>query len=399
MQEYIEKYRVVLPNLSMHAKGYPSADDLLRMVHTGNIEFEGEMDKDTDGSDHIKKILLDNDPRPVFLQIWGGTNTVARALKSIEDDYGKTGQWADIHRKVSAKAILYTVLDQDATYKKYISIQWPEIRVYYNSDQFWSFAYLWPRVVPEELKKYMNGKWFSENILFNHGPLLAEYFTWGDGRQIKGDPEHTHGDMKEAEKYKMSRYDFISEGDSPAYLFLVDVGIGSVDDPSLGGWGGRMVRSDKQPNRWEDGDHVQDYNQYTKVNDKNFPQTRWIPAIQNDFAARADWCVLPFDKANHPPVVSLQGNPVIVATRGDVVRLSGKASDPDGGHLTFSWWQYHEADSYPGKITIDNPGTKTASITVPRDANNGEEIHIILEVSDNGVPVLTRYRRAIINVR
>jgi hypothetical protein len=399
MQEYIEKYRLVFPNLSTHAQGYPSPDALLGMIHTGNIEFEGEMQKDTDGSDHIKKVLLDNDPRPVFLQIWGGTNTVARALKSIKDEHGKTEQWADIHRKVSEKAILYTVLDQDATYRKYISIHWPGIRVYYNSDQFWSFAYLWPRVVPEDLKVYMSGKWFAENILFNHGPLLAEYFTWGDGRRIKGDPEHTHGDMEEAEKYKLSKYDFISEGDSPAYLFLVDVGIGSIDDPSLGGWGGRMARSDKQPNRWEDGDHVQDFNYFTKAYDKNFPQTRWIPAIQNDMAARADWCVLPVEKANHPPVVSLVGNRNIAATPGQILRLSGTAADPDDDKLSFSWWQYHEADSYPGKISIDNAGAKAASLNIPGDAKVGDEIHIILEVSDNGVPVLTRYQRAIIKIK
>ena len=32
-----------------------------------------------------------------------------------------------------------------------------------------------------------------ENILTGHGPLMASYYTWGDGRQIAGDPEHTQG--------------------------------------------------------------------------------------------------------------------------------------------------------------------------------------------------------------
>ena len=45
--------------------------------------------KDTAGSDLIKDVLLDNDPSPVYLQIWGGTNTVARTLKSIEDQSRK----------------------------------------------------------------------------------------------------------------------------------------------------------------------------------------------------------------------------------------------------------------------------------------------------------------------
>ena len=35
------------------------------------------------------------------------------------------------------------------------------------------------------------------------------------------------------------------------------------------------------------------------------PQWRWLDAIQNDWAARADWCVKSYQDANHPPVVKL----------------------------------------------------------------------------------------------
>jgi hypothetical protein len=398
MEHYIGKYKLVYPQLDNHAKGFPTAEHLLSLIHIGNIEFEGEMAKDTKGSEHIKKILLDNDPRPVYLQIWGGTNTVARALKSIEDQYSRTPDWKNIYNKVTKKAILYTVLDQDATYKKYISKSWPDIRVYYNSDQFWSFAYLWPRVVPDSLKKFMNGAWFSQNIIKDHGPLLSEYYTWGDERQLPGDPEHTHGDMKEVEKYKMSKYDFISEGDSPAYLFLVDVGLGSLEDPSYGGWGGRMVRSTTQPNRWEDGEHVKDLNSFTGQEDKNFPQTRWIAAIQNDFAARADWCVADFDNANHPPQVSVTGSKKISGKPGETIKVSAKVTDPDKDALTTFWWQYFEADSYKGKITIVDSTATNLQFTIPKDAKPGGEIHVILEVTDSGSPALTRYQRVVVDI-
>jgi hypothetical protein len=39
------------------------------------------MTRDTEGSDFMKKILLNNKPGTVCIQIWGGTNTLARALK------------------------------------------------------------------------------------------------------------------------------------------------------------------------------------------------------------------------------------------------------------------------------------------------------------------------------
>jgi hypothetical protein len=398
MEHYIEKYKLIQPQLNKHAEGFPSAEQLLSLVHVGNIEFEGDMSKDTKGSAHIKRILLDNDPRPVYLQIWGGTNTVARALKSIEDQYSKSPDWKKIYDKVTEKAILYTVLDQDATYKKYILKSWPDIRVYYNSDQFWSFAYLWPRVVPDSLKKFMNGEWFSQNILNGHGPLLSEYYTWGDGRQLPGDPEHTHGDLKEVEKYKMSKYDFISEGDSPAYLFLIDVGLGSLKDPAYGGWGGRMVRSSTQPNRWEDGEHVKDLNSFTGTEDKNFPQTRWIAAIQNDFAARADWCVADLKNANHAPKVSITGKNQMTAKPGEAIKISSKVSDPDKNSVAISWWQYFEADSYAGKITIKDPKATSAEFIIPKDAKPGDEIHVILEATDSGSPALTRYQRVVVSV-
>jgi hypothetical protein len=106
---------------------------------------------------------------PLFLQIWGGTNTIARALKSIEDEYGKTPQWKSIYEKVCKKTVLYAVLDQDATYRKYVSVKWPDIKIFYNSNQFWCFAYPWPRVVPEALQTYLRGAFMGKNIIKNHG--------------------------------------------------------------------------------------------------------------------------------------------------------------------------------------------------------------------------------------
>lgn len=398
MQQYIDQYAAIYPNLSKHATGYPTPDHLRSLVHIGNIDFEGEMTKDSKGSEVIKKILLDNNPNPVYLQIWGGTNTVARALKSIEDQYKNTPSWPSIAKKVSDKAIIYTVLDQDATYQKYIAPHWPRIKVLYNSDQFWSFAYLWPRVVPAELQTYLNGKWFAEHIKMGHGALLSSYYLWGDGQQLPGDPEHTHGSMEEAKKFDRTQFDFISEGDSPAYFYLIDVGLRSMENVSYGGWGGRMVQSKTNPYRWEDGKDVTDYDPYTKKNETAYPQTRWIPAIQNDFAARADWCVKSYKDANHPPVVRLNHAKNLTVKPGQIVPLSGSASDPDNDNITYRWWQYQEAGTYQGTVTIQHPDQANTTFTVPQNAPAGKTIHLILEVSDAGSPSLTRYQRVIANV-
>jgi len=398
MQEFIDQYAQVYNNLNQHAAGYPAPAYLKSLVKTGNIEFEGEMEKDTEGSDFIKKILLDESTTPVYLQIWGGTNTVARALKSIEEENKDKPQWSAIQKKVSGKTILYAVLDQDATYQRYIAPNWPEIKVLYNSAQFWNFAYPWPRVVPAELQSYLRGPWFKENIKFNHGPLLSSYYLWGDGTRIKNDFDHTHGDTVQLKKNNMTQYDFISEGDSPAYFHLIDVGLDNLKDASYGGWGGRMVQSASHPNRWEDGDQVTDYNPFTKKNDSAYPQTRWIDVLQNDFAARADWCVLPYAKANHALVVKLNHSNALKAKPGTTVSLSGYAKDPDGNAVTYKWWQYEEVDSYAGKVKLNDPDKSKASFSIPADAKKGNTIHIILEASDSGIPKLTRYQRVIVTV-
>ncbi|GAA4450038.1 DUF1593 domain-containing protein [Nibrella saemangeumensis] len=398
LQDCIMKYEKVYNNLVKHDKGYPAPDHLMEMIKVGNIEFEGEMSKTTEGSDFIKKVLLDNNPGPVYLQIWGGTNTVARALKSIEEEYKGKPEWPEIAKKVSGKAVLYTILDQDATYRKYIAPNWPQIKVMYNTTQFGSLAYGWPKTVPAELQASLSGKWFAENIKFKHGPLLEGYYLWGDGEQVLNDQEHTQGSMEEAEKAGRSQYDFLSEGDSPAFLSLLDVGLRSLENPAFGGWGGRLLRSPKNKFRWEDGKAVADLNPYTKQEDTAYPQTRWINAIQNDFAARADWCVQDYKEANHPPVVTLTHEPDVLVKPGGRVNLSASATDPDGDALTYRWWQYEEVDGYEKKIRIVNADKPKAYFYLPEDAPLWQTIHIILEVTDSRTPALTRYQRVVAKI-
>jgi hypothetical protein len=398
IEELIGDYAEVYENLRLHDPDYPSPDTLLRVVRVGNIEFEGDMEKDTPGSDLIKQVLLDDDPEPVYLLAWGGTNTIARALKSIEDTYESAPQWEDLYARVAAKAVIYIILDQDATYREYIAPNWPDLKVLYNTAQFGSLAYWWPRVVPTELQSYLSGSWFSEHIRFDHGPLLEQYYLWGDGRQVPNDPEHTHGSLEETAANGRTQYDFISEGDSPSFLDLIGVGLRNHEDPSWGGWGGRLFRSDSIPSRWEDGPHVTDHNPYSDSSDTAYPQVRWIDVIQNDFAARADWCVMSFDSANHPPVVKLERTEDATVSPGTRVELNGAATDPDGDAVTYRWWQYDDADTYEGEVEIENADGARASFTVPENAGPGTTIHLIFEVTDAGSPALTRYRRVIMTV-
>jgi hypothetical protein len=47
-------------------------------------------------------------------------------------------------------------------------------------------------------------------------------------------------------------------------------------------------------------------------------------------------------------------------------------------------------------VTIENPEAPRATLLAPADLKPGQTIHVICEVSDDGKPPLTRYRRVIV---
>jgi Protein of unknown function (DUF1593) len=399
MQDLIAAYEQVYPKLSTHAKGFPTATALRNLIKVGNIDFEGDMSKDTEGSDFIKNKLLDDNLQPIYLQVWGGTNTIARALQSIENQYKNTAQWSAIYKKVCDKAIIYAILDQDATYRKYIAVNWKDVKIYYNSHQFWCLAYPWQKAVSPDLHYLLEGKFMGEKIINNHGALTKMYYSYGDGQKQVGDDEHVHGDLskiKSGQWGSFNQYDFLSEGDSPAFLHLVNVGLDNLANPHFGGWGGRLKVSKTNPNRWEDGEDVADFNPITKKMDMAYPQIRWLAALQNDFAARADWCVNDYTHANHPPSVKLNHSSHLKAKPNQKVKLSGQGFDVDKNNLTYRWWQYQEAGTYQGTIDIQKNNQSKSFFKMPADIKAGETIHIIIEVTDNGTPQLARYQRVIV---
>lgn len=398
----LDAYGKVYPNLKLHASDFPTVEYLRSVTRIGNIDFEGEMEKDTEGSDFIIAKLLDDNMQPLYLQVWGGTNTIARALKSIEGQYKNTPQWSAIYKKVCAKAIIYAILDQDATYRKYVSVNWPDVKIYYNASQFWCFAYFWKRAVPEEWHHYLQGK-FMGPIINNNGPLLKMYYSYGDGNPPAGEIEDIYSDPEKIKNNmwgSFTQYDFISEGDSPAFFHLIDVGLDNLSNPHYGGWGGRLVQSPTTPNRWEDGEHVVDYNPFTDKPDAAYPQTRWVDVLQNEFATRAAWCVQSYKNANHPPVIKIKQPENRLVKPGEKIKLLVKARDPDAGNkINFKWWQYHEVDTYAGLIKIEKDNDATLMLWIPEDAKPGDDFHMILSATDTGTPALTRYARVVLKVK
>jgi hypothetical protein len=90
IDDLVETYGKVYENLKVHHVGYPTPAALKSKIRWGNVEFDGDHSRDTDGSNLIKSLLLDDQPGPLFVTAQGGQSTIARALKSIYDEFGNT---------------------------------------------------------------------------------------------------------------------------------------------------------------------------------------------------------------------------------------------------------------------------------------------------------------------
>ena len=83
LNKIIDAYEKAYPNLIVHDKGYPSAASLRSVAVAGQAGVgmadvgEGH---DTPGSELIIRAVDSKDPRPVWVNAWGGMNTVAQAL-------------------------------------------------------------------------------------------------------------------------------------------------------------------------------------------------------------------------------------------------------------------------------------------------------------------------------
>jgi hypothetical protein len=209
---YVEAYTKIYPNLVIHDSNYPSPDKVRNLFYLGNVDTQNEMEKVTPGSQRIVEVLLDkSDPRPVWIQAWGGINTIARALKTIEEEY------PDEMDRVAKKIRLYLIWEQDETYQSYIRPHWGRYNILtIVCDQFITYFYHWKKYLLPEHQHYLDSAWMNEHILKGHGALCSLYKA------------HENGDFR-------------SEGDSPAFFHTIPNGLRSHENPGWGGWGGSTV--------------------------------------------------------------------------------------------------------------------------------------------------------------
>lgn len=376
IRNWIEGYRKVRPNLLKHSEGWPDPDHLLTLIRKGvktgrDAPFNIRTGKAGKGSGHypLEQLIGENkdtgatkliieavdrdDPRPVWVPIWGGSVELAQALWRVRNDRSD-----EEVKKFVSKLRVYSWGLQDST-GVWIKENFPDLNYLVSTGGVIYSA-------PPELH---SAEWLNENVRFDHGAL-------GELCPLR------HGKLGGA--------------DTETYLGLIPNGLSNMEHPNWGGWGGRLRKAKGSDTQWVD------------IPSNILPArlghtiSRWATHFQNDYEARMDWCVKDFIEANHPPTPVLNGDEStraieVSAKPGERITLDATASsDIDGDSLNYQWQFFPEAGTYKGQVAIENADQAAASFVVPQDGD-GKVLHVILTLTDEGNPSLTRYRRLVVN--
>lgn len=398
IRRIVEAYGKVRDNLETHEKGFPTGAHLLALVTEGlpayGMEAVGE-GKDSSGSELLIRVIDREDPRPVWVPVWGGPNVLAQALWKV-----RATRSPEALARFVAKLRVYAISDQDDS-GPWIRREFPALFYIcspgFNAGGAYHHA-TWSGISGDNFHGRFAGADFSlvtnewlERQVRRKGPLGAEYPHW----------------------------EFLMEGDTPSFLNLVQNGLTDPEHPNWGGWGGRYELYTPRLQKWHLAAETRplwsDAQDEVLGLDGRWHTTnhatiwRWRSAMQNDFAARMDWTIKPYAEANHPPVAKLDHPAHLTARPGERVQLGATASsDPDGDALSFEWFCYEEpgtrgmSHSSTGVkhdiVGFDQPKASLVVKTTRVMAPGTGTMHFILAVTDHGTPRLTRYQRVIVNV-
>jgi hypothetical protein len=417
IHDLVDAYGPVHENLQSHSSSSFSSADYLRskissgptvygMQALGALEAGGKLPA---GSTLLID-AVDGSDEPLYVQMWGGANTSAAAIWSVN----RTRSPADMNAFIS-KIRVYSISDQDDT-GPWIRQNLPTMRYIASRHGFNQYPVAaWTGMSSTSVdlggpdNELMSQEWLSKNIQV--GPLGKHY------------PD----------------IEFSVEGDTPALLYHIPNGLGDPEHPDWGSWGGRYV-SDSLGGHAQYSDAVdiaQGLNgQIFLTNHASI--WRWRAAVQHEFAARMQWTLGPKDANNstisHPPVISVNGSrgPAslqVMVKPGELVTLDASASySPDpNARLNYTWLQYYEPSSYQSSpadvpfvdltnvsgrhgdiVTFTVPGGNDKCVRAEDVTESGHwgemskcpVLHVVVAAKDaSAVHPITRYKRILLQVQ
>jgi len=418
INERIDAYGKIVGNLQRHDTGWPHPDSLRKIAAPGQPKYgmaEVGSGKQSQGSQLLKKAILKSDPRPLYVCINAGANTLAQALWDLRNELSKE----ELQNAID-KIRVYDDTGQDDA-GAWIAKEFPDLQYYRSRFQVFAFMghmigmgshFQGPKVWAEDpieanrwsFDQHLQAThhWADSNIRFGHGPLGALYL-------------HRHWAME--------------GGGTSTWIGHVNKGLYSGEHMTWGGWGGRfedtltlnaqsalgVVNKDQKKfedyymfmeaeDTWVQGKTKWDLPEEQWKNSDDAPMWRWREAHFNEFKARMDWCVSNYESVNHNPVIVYKGckirkiEHINVEAGTDITLDVSDTYDPDGDEIHYNWWVYKESGTFKGNLTLEKEKPSVCSFSIPENIT-GKEIHLILEIHDeNPIAPLYAYKRFVISV-
>ena len=247
----VDVYGRDFPRLQAVSARYPTPAHLHEMTVQGAEDPapEAGWSHPTDGSRWIVQQARRDDPRPLFVLVWGSITDLAQAVHDAPDIKPKLRVFfiASWNRKMDPHAAAYLQREHPDLWMVWSDVTF---RGWYSGG--------------DQSGTYGNRSWVTAHAR-DHG-ALGEYF-------ISLRPDDGGGERFEAGDIKM--------GDTPSLAWLLR---GDRDDPGQTSWGGRYRRLADRPHWWTDLDPADGVDPRTTV-------SRWRRDYLDDFARRFDRCL------------------------------------------------------------------------------------------------------------
>lgn len=111
IRRMVQQYGKVRANLLHHAAGYPTQESLESVIATGQTTYGMDAvgaGKTTAGSRLLVEAACKVDERPLWVCVWGGSNTLAQALSDARRSMSN-----DDFQQMLKKLRIYSISDQD----------------------------------------------------------------------------------------------------------------------------------------------------------------------------------------------------------------------------------------------------------------------------------------------
>lgn len=409
--QIIDAYEKDLPNLKKHSDDWPDPDDLRKKVAEGQkgygIADVGEGNS-SPGSKLIEAVASNDDPRPLWIVVNAGSNTLAQAIS----DYQRSHSEKELEQFLSKMRVFENGAQDNAG--AWICHHFPQI--HWVRSNYQTYCYGGPGGKDGDTSVNLGPNYWGGHAYSVEGQL-----AWQEEHIMNG--HGSLGELYPERRFGGGNLGFIEGGGTIPWLGLVNKGLFEINQPSWGGWSGRFSKK-RVADFWSrhldiQVDEAQNAPFYTyrevsdywvdpqdgKVYSGNYvPVWRWREAMYNNQICRMDWCVKSYAEANHHPVAAVDGDKAnsilrVKASAGQKLEFDASAStDPDNDKLSFNWWIYKEAGTYAGEIELKSTDTPKVEFSVPTGAAESQ-IHLILEIKDDGEgAALFDYRRIVIDV-